>query len=169
MTELDDSRRANDRFFEQHPYSPLTAEQKRGFDGLKYFPEDPGLRLLLQLNTDVAHDGFDMETSTGDKRHYRREGSITFRVDGQEASLYLYSSEGQHELFLPFRDATSGKESYGGGRYLETILSNDGTVLVDFNIAYNPYCAYNESWSCPIPPIENWLTVPIRAGEMAWH
>ena len=169
MTELDDSRRGKDQFFEQHPHSPLTAEQKRGFNGLKYFPEDRGLQLRLPLNTNVPHDTFDMDTSTGDKQRYRREGSIRFKVDGQNAVLYLYSSEGQHELFLPFRDATSGKESYGGGRYLEATLSDDGTVLVDFNYAYNPYCAYNESWSCPIPPIENWLSVPIRAGEMAWH
>jgi len=121
------------------------------------------------LNRDVAHDILEMDTTSGDRQLYRREGRVTFEVDGQQAVLYLYRSEGSHGLFLPFRDATSGKESYGGGRYLETVLDNDGTVLIDFNYAYSPYCAYNEDWSCPLPPAENWLTVPIRAGEKTWH
>jgi uncharacterized protein (DUF1684 family) len=72
------------------------------------------------------------------------------------------------DLFLPLRDATSGDETYGAGRYLEPLMLDDGRVLVDFNYLYNPYCAYNDAWSCPLPPRENWLTVPIRAGEKAF-
>lgn len=169
MMEIEDSRREKDEFFGSHPRSPLGPEQRRDFRGLQYYPYNPEMRLHLPLNTGMAHDILEMDTTSGDKRTYRREGSITFQVEGQEAVLYLYSSEGSHGLFLPFRDATSGKESYGGGRYLDTMLNADGTVLVDFNYAYNPYCAYNDSWICPIPPAENWLALPIRAGEKAWH
>jgi hypothetical protein len=81
----------------------------------------------------------------------------------------LYASDETHDLFLPFRDATSGRETYGAGRYLEVEPPGpDGGVEIDLNYAYNPYCAYNPEWSCPIPPGENWLTVPIRAGERSF-
>jgi uncharacterized protein (DUF1684 family) len=87
-------------------------------------------------------------------------------VDGRPTRITLFTSPEMHELFLPFRDATSGRETYGAGRYLEVDPPDaDGRVVVDFNLAYNPYCAYNPDWSCPIPPGENWLDVPIRAGE----
>lgn len=78
-----------------------------------------------------------------------------------------YSAEGK--LFIPFRDRTLGHESYGAGRYLETHLLENELWLVDFNFACNPYCAYNDQWTCPLPPIENWLRAPIRAGEQAFH
>jgi hypothetical protein len=94
---------------------------------------------------------------------------VRFEVGGEPARVTLFASPDTHELFLPFRDATSGKETYGAGRYLEVEPPNaDGRVVVDFNDAYNPYCAYNASWSCPIPPGENWLAVPIRAGERSF-
>ncbi|MBT8206662.1 MAG: DUF1684 domain-containing protein, partial [Acidimicrobiia bacterium] len=80
------------------------------------------------------------------------------------ADVTLYDT-GAHGYFVPFRDATSGKESYGAGRYLDVHPNEDGTVTLDFNYAYNPYCAYDEAFSCPLPPIENWLEVPIAAGE----
>ncbi len=169
MSELEEFHREKDEFFRHHLQSPLTPAQKRKFTGLNYFPENPELRLRVPLNSGVAHDILEMDTSTGGKQRYRRAGSITFYVEGVEAVLSLYSSDDQDELFLPFRDATSGKESYGSGRYLEAALSQDGMVLVDFNYAYNPYCAYSERWNCPVPPPENWLAVPINAGEKAWH
>lgn len=169
MSELEDFRKGKDNFFQRHPQSPLSPEQQQTFQGLQYFPENSDLRVRAILDSNVEHDTIEMETSTGDRQLYRREGKITFTVDGAEAVLYLYSANDPHELFLPFRDATSGKESYGAGRYLEMALKDDGTVLVDFNYAYNPYCAYNDFWSCPVPPVENWLTVPVRAGEKAWH
>src|SRR5205823_4054425 len=84
------------------------------------------------------------------------------------ARLMLYASDDSDELFVPFRDATSGQETYGAGRYLE-IHAHGDNVVIDFNYAYNPNCAYDPAWSCPLPPIENWLKVPIRAGEKAFH
>ena len=79
--------------------------------------------------------------------------------------MTLYTTEGSHGFFLPFRDATSGSETYGAGRYLDIDPDEDGTVTIDFNMAYNPFCVYSEAYSCPLPPTENWLDVPITAGE----
>ncbi len=106
-----------------------------------------------------------MQTSTGSVQEYMRWGKISFPVDGQAAELTVFKDPEHGDYFLPFADATSGKETYGAGRYLEVHTQDDGRVLVDFNYAYNPYCAYNERWSCPLTPFENRLTVPIRAGE----
>jgi uncharacterized protein (DUF1684 family) len=107
-----------------------------------------------------------MQTSTGEIRSYVRWGKVTFQVDDQTAELTLYSSPGQPTFFLPFTDSTTGTESYDAGRYLDVERLAGDHVLIDFNIAYNPYCAYSAHWSCPIPPAENRLKVPICAGEM---
>lgn len=166
MSELDEFRRDKDEFFRDDPRSPLTPEQRANFVGLSYYPENPSLRIEAELDTDVDRDeDIVMQTTTGGTQVYRRAGKVRFEVDGQPAEITLYESPEQHDLFVPFRDATSGKETYGAGRYLEVEPPMDGRVAVDFNDAYNPYCAYNPEWSCPIPPGENWLAVPIRAGE----
>ena len=90
-------------------------------------------------------------------------------MEGQAQALQVYKSEEQDALFLPFADQTTGSESYGAGRYLDPEEEADGTIPLDFNLAYNPYCAYNEQWSCPLPPRENRLAVRIEAGEMKFH
>lgn len=168
MSELDRFRADKDAFFRDQPGSPLTAEQRASFSGLAYFPESPGLVVTAVLDTEGidVEEPIAMQTTTGGTQVYRRAGVVRFEVDGSATRVTLFASPEMHELFLPFRDATSGKESYGAGRYLEVEPPDgDGPVVVDFNYAYNPYCAYNPSWSCPIPPGENWLAVPIRAGE----
>jgi uncharacterized protein (DUF1684 family) len=172
MSEVDDFRADKDAFFRDDPRSPLTDEQRTGFTGLSYFPEAPNLEIGGVLET----DGVDldeptvMQTSTGGEQTYHRAGVVRFEVDGRSARVTLYSSPDMHELFLPFRDATSGKDTYGAGRYLEVERPGaESNVVIDFNVAYNPYCAYNPNWSCPIPPGENWLAVPIRAGEKTFH
>ena len=109
-----------------------------------------------------------MQTSTGDAQVYRQLGTLRFSVDDQPVTLTLFADEAGG-LFLPFADALAGRETYGAGRYLEPERLADGRVLVDFNLAYNPYCAYNDDWSCPLTPMENWLKVPIRAGERLFH
>jgi uncharacterized protein (DUF1684 family) len=168
MSELDEFRAEKDLFFREHRQSPLVPEQRSSFRGLEYFPENPD----LVVHTELVTEGVDrderivMQTTTGDEQIYRRAGAIEFDVEGGRARLTLFASDDMHDLFLPFRDATSGKESYGAGRYLEVDPPGpDGDVIVDFNYAYNPSCAYNPNWSCPIPPGENWLAVSIRAGE----
>lgn len=163
MTELDEFRAQKDEFFRTHPQSPLTPEQQQAFAALRYFPEHPDLRFEAVVEPLPEQDEIIMQTSTGDERLYTRYGRFQFTVDGQEAALTIYAD--QHGFFLPFVDALAGTESYGAGRYLEPQQIDDQTFLIDFNLAYNPYCAYNERWSCPLTPFENRLSVPIRAGE----
>ena len=167
MTALEEFRREKDKYFKADRNSPLTPEQKRAFQGLAYFPENPDLALELQIEEFPQKDEIRMQTSTGDEQVYQRFGRLHFTVEGQPAELAVYQSEDGY--FLPFVDALANQETYGAGRYLEPEPLGDGRFLVDFNFAYNPYCAYNEFWSCPLTPFENRLKVPIRAGEKLFH
>jgi hypothetical protein len=159
-----ENRKAKDEFFGTSHQSPLDHEAQAGFQGLAYFKPDPDL--LFKLDVEPG-DGIEVkvQTSDGQVRLYQRVGLVHFDVDDVATSLTLYST-GHTGLFVPFRDATSGKSTYGAGRYLDLEEPVDGVVTLDFNEAYNPYCVYNEAYSCPLPPHENWLTVPIEAGEM---
>lgn len=164
VTELESFRRDKDHFFEHDHRSPLPSNQQRNFRGLAYFPENPALVVKATIDRKIEPGVVRMETTKGREQVYRRYGVVHFQVDGEAAQVTLYASEGSHELFVPFRDATSGKETYGAGRYLD-LQSHGDEIVIDFNYAYNPYCAYTPDWSCPLPPAENWLKVPIRAGE----
>jgi hypothetical protein len=168
MTELDEFREGKNEYFASAPESPLTLRQRKAFEGLIYYSEDPGLAFDLELERTGEREEVRMPTTTGGEQIYNRAGVVRFEVDGRRAELTLYEPQDGGDLFLPFRDATSANETYGGGRYLEVAAPHNGRVHVDFNYAYNPYCAYDDAWSCPIPPTENWLTVPIRAGEKAF-
>ncbi len=163
MSELESFRREKDEFFAHDPQSPLTAQQKRDFHGLNYFPENPELRLEVKAEELPVKERVEMQTSTGDVQEYRRHSRFRFRVDGQDVELAIYESD--NGFFLPFTDSLAGRETYPAGRYLEPELLPGGRFLIDFNVAYNPYCAYNEHWSCPLTPFENRLKVPVRAGE----
>ena len=163
MNSLEEFRTVKDDFFAHHPQSPLTREQKADFHGLDYFPENPDLRLEVSVQPFTVYDEIEMQTSTGDVQFYRRYGRFEFSVDGQPAELTIFSNE--NGFFLPFVDTLAGKETYPAGRYLEPEPLGKDTFLIDFNLAYNPYCAYNDQWSCPLTPFENRLKVPIRAGE----
>ena len=163
MSALTDFRKEKDDFYAHDPQSPLTPEQKRSFTGLAYFPENPALRLEVTLEKFPQPENIQMQTSTGDVQTYTRFGLCKFSVDGAEVELTIYKDRDNY--FLPFVDSLAGKETYGAGRYLEPEPLGKDQFLVDFNLAYNPYCAYNDMWSCPITPSENRLIVPIRAGE----
>ncbi|MDP1713866.1 MAG: DUF1684 domain-containing protein [Anaerolineales bacterium] len=163
MTELDAFRAEKDDFFGSHPQSPLTREQKKDFQGLQYFAENDSLRLEVTVDEFPNKEKFEMQTSTGDAQAYEKFGKFNFVVEGNEVELTIYQRG--HGFFLPFVDALAGKETYTAGRYLEPEPLAGGHFIVDFNVAYNPYCAYNEIWSCPITPAENRLKVAIRAGE----
>jgi uncharacterized protein len=160
-------RLAKDDFFAHHPHSPLTRSQKQEFKGLAYFPQVPELRLEVAVEVFPEQDEIEMQTSTGDVQVYRRFGRFEFEVEGQIGALTIYTSDDGY--FLPFVDAQAGKETYPAGRYLEPEPLPEGKFLVDFNLAYNPYCAYNDLWSCPLTPFENRLKVPISAGEKIFH
>ena len=164
-------RRERDMLF-GHPQSALSPEQKARFTGLDYFPYNPALRFLLTVDTDVAQDEFEMELETDGLLRMKRLGKIEFIVAGKEVSLSIFWLLGYGGgVFLPFRDQTNQKETYGGGRYLlDTIKYADlgqenGKLVIDFNFAYNPSCAYNPRWHCPLPLPENWLPAPIYGGE----
>ena len=163
MSELEIFRAEKDAFYKDHRQSPLTPEQRKNFVGLNYFPENESLR--MEVKVELLHDDnpIHMETSTGGIQVYTRYGRFKFLVVGKEAELTIYM--GEQGLFLPFIDSLAGDETYPAGRYLEPEQLAGEYFLVDFNLAYNPYCAYNEMWSCPITPFENRLKVPIRAGE----
>ena len=163
MTQLDEFRAEKDSFFASSPESPLTNEQRGIFSGLSYYPENPALRLEVAVEELPGHEQIRMQTSTGDVQTYFRHGRIRFPVNGKQAELTIYQSA--HGYFLPFVDSLAGQETYPAGRYLDPRPLQGGRFLVDFNYAYNPYCAYNENWSCPLTPVENRLMVPIRAGE----
>jgi len=171
MRELKQFRRQVDDFMRHHPQSPLSEEQRQQFTGLNYFPEDPSMRFTVQVTRLPENEPLvQMETSTGEMRLYRRWGTFGFEVDGQRATLTIYSDPHGHDFFLPFRDATNGRETYSAGRYLDGYRPGlkqvaDTLFEIDFNFAYNPYCAYSPDYTCPLPPRENWLDLPIPAGE----
>ncbi len=119
LTELQEFRAEKDEFFAHDHRAPLTHEQQYGFKGLQYFPENPLLVIRAKVDRAVQPGEVRMETSTGEEQVYRRFGVVRFQVDGVATEVTLYGSGGSHELFLPFRDATSGKETYGAGRYLD--------------------------------------------------
>ncbi len=166
MDELQRFRERKDEFFHYDHHSPLTHEQRESFEGLKYFPENRDLRLVVDVDELPEKETVRIQTNTGDVQTYERYGHFQFQVDGRQAVLTLYRDD--HGFFLPFADALAGDETYGAGRYLEPEQLPDGRFEVDFNLAYNPYCAYNENYSCPITPAENRIDVPIRAGERVY-
>jgi uncharacterized protein (DUF1684 family) len=167
MSQLMKFRKQKDNFFAKDPHSPLSQEQRDTFMGLEYFPENPELRLVMEIKRFDDPEAVQIQTSTGEVQPYTKYGRLDFEVEGEEASLILYIGKDGHP-FVPFGDATNAKETYGAGRYLEPDELGDEKFLVDFNLAYNPWCAYSPDYSCPLPPEENQLSVPIRAGEMTY-
>jgi len=167
MNDLEQFRHHKDDFFRTDPHSPLTPDQMRNFTGLNYFPENQDLDLTVEVERFEEGDVVEIQTNTGDVQSYERYGRFGFTLEGEEAALTIYHNE--YGFFLPFADALAGEETYGAGRYLEQEELPDGRFRVDFNLAYNPYCAYNPNWSCPLTPFENRLKVPIRAGEKVFE
>jgi hypothetical protein len=171
MSQLQDFRREIDNFLKNHPQSPLDHEQRKDFDGLDYYDYNQDLDLEVEVERFSEDEPLVvMETSTGDTQEFRPWGQFTFQVDGEEATMVIYSDAHGHEFFMPFKDSTNGSETYGAGRYMDDHRPGmrqlgPSRFEIDFNYAYNPYCAYSPAYSCPLPPRENWLKVPIRAGE----
>ena len=164
-------RKEKDEFFAAGHESPIEQGDRGSFTGLRYFEPDPSLRLELKLQRYQASESVIMATSKGTRQLFNRAGYFEFSVGGRTQRLQAYQSaeRGDPNLFIPFRDATSGAESYGAARYIDLEVEHDDSYALDFNYAYNPYCAYSEDYVCPLPPRENWLVVPVRAGEMKYH
>jgi uncharacterized protein (DUF1684 family) len=168
MSELSDFRASKDEFFRGDHQAPLTPGQQSAFDGLNYYAENPALKFAIEPVPFDEQEVVEMQTSTGAVASYLRWARVRFEVDGTDAELTVFRDEASGSFFLPFQDANAGGETYGASRYLEVEQLAQGQLSVDFNYAYNPYCAYNEQWSCPIPPAENRLAVAIRAGEQSF-
>jgi uncharacterized protein (DUF1684 family) len=166
-------RQERDKAFRSSPQSPIPPQERGRFRGLDYFPVNPLLRYKVRLNRYPVPERVRLATNTGEIRDGLRYGYFEFSVDGTVQRLQVYRMDdsrnsGPPELFIPFMDATTSKESYRAGRYLDLTENTSGVYNLDFNLAYNPYCAYGGDYSCPIPPEENRLTVAIRAGEKAY-
>ncbi|MEO0563493.1 MAG: DUF1684 domain-containing protein [Chloroflexota bacterium] len=162
--ELADFRENKDHFFGSHPHSPLTPEQKTTFDGLSYYPHNPDLLVHATIKVNEEQEQMLMRTNRDELRPFFRYGTFDVTVGGETATLTVYRSPDYH-FFLPFVDVNSGTETYPAGRYLDLDVEADGTALVDFNQAYNPYCAYNDRFVCPITPKENRIAIPVRTTE----
>ncbi len=151
----------------------LTLDEIDHFEGLDYFLIDTNYIVKAKF-TKKKGKKFEMPTTTERKPIYRRYGFVEFQLNGSTHRLTIYQNvenkrdkELKDYLFLPFRDETSGKESYGGGRYLDLKIPGrpSTSIIMDFNLCYNPYCAYSVRYSCPIPPAENQLKTAVKAGE----
>jgi len=163
-------RDTRDGLFASHPRSALDRDDRRRIEGLRYFEFDPAWRFVLEVESvdpvDIAleHSGAGVTPLTS-------FGRVTLPIgDGPTLSLFRFDQYADG-IFIPFRDATAGASTYGGGRYLVDTpkgadLGGDGThVILDFNYAYHPSCVYSSRWTCPLPPPDNWLPVPVHAGE----
>jgi uncharacterized protein (DUF1684 family) len=167
--EQEAARRATkDAQFQSASNDPIPDGRKAALLPLDYFPIDPAYHVPASLTLSDDPTVIEMQTSTGKPRRERRAGRLDFTLQGQQMSLTAFveaDARDLNRLFLPFSDSTSGKETYPAGRYLELDRSPTGLYELDFNHAFNPYCYYNESYECPLPPPENRLKIPITAGE----
>ncbi len=155
-------------FKENDRISPLPPEKRANFSGLSYFAADIAYKVEADLEVLNEDSLLNMVTTTGEKQKYVRYAYAHFTLQNQKLRLTVYKSMDRLTkgmLFLPFTDQSNTKETYGAGRYVEVKSGNGTTLTIDFNKAYNPYCAYNETYSCPIPPQENHLPIQLLAGE----
>ncbi len=162
-------RAQRDTYFAADPASPLLESERDGFGGLEYFDPDLSLYFVGDLQLYREPETLQLVTTSGKLREAERVGFVAFRIDGEPQRLQVYRLvDGTGGLFLPFQDGTTGAETYPAGRYLNLIASSQaGPYELDFNLAYNPSCAYGgaERFACPVTPAENRLTVRIAAGE----
>lgn len=158
--------------------SPLKKKDVKNFKGLDFFPVDSSFIVTAKLVKTMDAPTFEMATTTDRKPLYKEYGKLTFTLKGKNCELTIYQSQDnlrdekyKEYLFLPFTDDTSGNESYGGGRYMDVMTTDeksDGTIVLNFNNTYNPYCAYNDRYSCPLTPRKNHLDIEIKAGVKAF-
>jgi len=156
--------------------SPLMAEDLAKFKSLDFYPANEKAFVVAQFIRTEDEKPFGMPTSTTRRPMYIKYGKARFQLDGKEFKLNIYrnielskNEEYKDHLFLPFSDLTSGKESYIGGKYIDLKIPAANTIVIDFNLSYNPYCAYNYKYSCPKVPLENDLAIEIKAGVKKFH
>lgn len=156
--------------------SPFPLAERLEFEKLEFYPVSKKYKVEARFEKFEKDSVFEMKTNTDRLPLYRKYGTAYFKLNGKNLSLAVYQNldlinRPQYEdfLFLPFKDLTNGKETYGAGRYMDLKIPDEETIVLDFNKVYNPYCAYNHDYSCPIPPFENHLDVEVRAGVKKYH
>ena len=163
---IEQGRRDKDQSFEEDPDSPFEGIE---FTGLKYYPVDPKYRLQASIERFQNPERIFLETNDRKQQQYERFALAHFTLDGNKLQLVIfrvYPSQDKEQFFLPFGDQTSAIETYGAGRYLDlNFKPGSSRIELDFNLAYSPHCAYNPTFSCPLPPTENLLDVPVYSGE----
>jgi uncharacterized protein (DUF1684 family) len=172
-------REGRSKEFQNKEESPLKDEDFAGFKELNYFSVDKKFRVEADFTRTVGKKYFQMPTSSGKAKKFVKFGILKFKLNGNNYSLNVYQADAdvlakfpeyKDLLFVPFKDATNGRETYGGGRYIDIKMLSSKKVILDFNLAYNPSCAYgSDRYSCPIPPKENFLQVEINAGEKSYR
>lgn len=162
-----DDRLQRDQFLREHYASPLPEEHRDSFRGLEYFPVDDSWVLKGRFEASEAHD-VQIPSTAGMENPYTMVGVVAV-VIGDTSYRLTVLDDGDGDRFIPFRDGTCGSESYDGGRYVGLSRVSDSSVTVDFNLARNPWCVYDEEFICPLPPAENWITASIDAGEKMYH
>jgi uncharacterized protein len=168
ITAIEQHRAKVEREMRNDPNSPIPPDKKNILLPLRYYPPDPGYSVPAALKLAQSRPVMEMPTSTGVLRRMELVGTLEFTLKGQKMSLGAFVEEGTQridELFVPFADLTTGTETYPAGRYLNLKPNATGIYVIDFNKAYNPYCAYNNAYECPFPPSSNRLKVAILAGE----
>lgn len=162
---IETQRKQKAEYFRDHPHSPLAQAE---FEGLSYFEIDESYRFVLPLHTNDDPETITVETTADGEQEYLRHGEFRFEIDGESVTLQAFRPPGEERLWVPFRDETNGDETYGAGRYIDlepdTHETADGWIL-DLNEAYNPTCAYNTAYECPLIPMGNWLDIRVEAGE----
>lgn len=174
LGETDHQREQNAKFKDALK-SPLTEKDRKTFRALDFYKVDSAFVVIASFKRTEGEKPFPMKTSTSRRPMYIKYGELTFKIKGQAHKLDIYQNvdsakreDYDGSLFLPFTDFTSGDGSYGGGRYLDTSLPKDNKLILDFNKAYNPYCAYSDRYSCPVPPRKNRIKERIEAGVKAY-
>ncbi|QHT67004.1 DUF1684 domain-containing protein [Rhodocytophaga rosea] len=174
--QVEADRKKKNTEFKTGEKSPLPQKERRKFKGLHYFPVDSTYRVEAVFVRDSTQAPFKMKTTTARLPEYVKYGELHFTLHGKPFMLTVFQNlelvkkpEYKDYLFIPFTDETNGFDSYGGGRYIDFRIPATEKVILDFNQAYNPYCAYSPTYSCPIPPAENQLQVQIHAGEKSYH
>jgi len=170
-TEVEQMRADKDQFFTEHPQSPIKPEYREAFDGLAYFEPDPQFRVPARVRVYGNPNPIELEVTAGAPIRYLRAVIFEFELRGERIQMAGYRQESAEDqtIFIPFRDKTTGQQTYHRGRYMEMEpdeeLVNGDVVTLDFNLAYNPFCAYTDTFACPLAPEENWLEVVVPAGE----
>ena len=169
---IENERKEKDLFFKKHPQSPIPPEDRNNFEGINYYPVKSELRFILKLHEHKDKKMTEVKDNLGNNQEFICWGEFAFEVDHKQITLQTYKRNSYEEgLWVPFRDKTNEKETYGAGRYIdldERSKKSDKWIL-DFNQAYNPFCAYSEAYVCPFIPTENWIKIKIEAGEKKYH